>query len=102
MHLKNIVQFAQQRDDFCFPQVQIEGHFPAAESGQGVEYEGGDVLLHELPLFSVRPTGDGQGEVPPRAVAQRQLHGDGHVLRQRFTAPAHVAEPDAPSVPGLL
>ena len=62
----------------------------------------GDVLLHELPLFSVRPTGDGQGEVPPRAVAQRQLHGDGHVLRQHFAAPAHIAEPDAPSVPGLL
>ena len=73
-----------------------------AESGQGVEYEGGDVLLHELPLFSVRPTGDGQGEVPPRAVAQRQLHGDGHVIRQSGALFPHIAEPDAPSVPGLL
>ena len=102
VHLKNIVQFAQQRDDFCFPQVQIEGHFPAAESGQGVEYEGGDVLLHELPLFSVRPTGDGQGEVPPRAVAQRQLHGDGHVIRQCGALFPHIAEPDALTIPGLL
>ena len=102
VNLKDVVQFAQQGHDLRLPQIQIEGHFPTAEGGQGVEHAGGDVLCRKLPLLRALPPGDGQGEVTPGAVRQRQLHGDGHMLRQRFAVLPHVAEPDAPAIPGLL
>ena len=102
VNLKDVVQFAQQGHDLRLPQIQIEGHFPTAEGGQGVEHAGGDVLCRKLPLLRALPPGDGQGEVTPCAVRQRQLHGDRHMLWQRFAVPAYIAEPDALAGLGLL